>query len=372
MTQTQDPVDKTATDIPEKESKGLKSFLLTLTSVVITLFGTFADTLAVIHEEGVKRAFFVLGLILLLALLYAIISLAKSVPIKRVRSVLLASGLIGTASGILIGLYVIPETVGGGALTERGVLTGGGVLTSRGPTSSVSPVPSNLPSAAPTNSVIPQSTPVYPAPATPLSPVHGNPSSTSTGLVIPRESTSAGAPQLKSSATTVPTGLPCPPSGETGAKDAVLKGQTVSPSLSIGPAYYKAVIAGNLQLEFGVRLRGASPSGTKLYVIGQVGPTSDVTTHPRNPGTGLYYRYDKETSLDLGDNTNFSGGCYVRKYGPASPANADGITFRQWFILVNDDRVSDFFNSKPDGGYSDADLDSLGVTRLAYFDVPTD
>jgi len=185
-----------------------------------------------------------------------------------------------------------------------------------------------------------------------------------TGLFQRTESPRAtkSAPPGPSTSDGVPP-TSCPPAGQPTAKQGVVI-SLVEPSyqLTVGPAFYKAKLADKVQLEAGGQLYGNIPSGTRLFLLEWSDPTTVDSTPGRNPGNGFYYR--AKTLLMWGD-------CWLFPQRAVAYDGAHGITFRQLLVLVDDGQVASFTAAKYDEGYSDQDLDSLGVIRLGYFDVPT-
>ena len=168
----------------------------------------------------------------------------------------------------------------------------------------------------------------------------------------PKPSTSDGAPTTS-----------CPPAGQPDAKPGTVI-SLVEPSypLTVGPSYYKVKLAGKIHLEVGGQLHGSVPQGKKLFLLGWPDPTTRNSLPEHNPGSGYYYR--ASTLLVWGD-------CWLRPQGAIAYEGAHGITYRQLLVLVDDAQVDNFTAEKYALGYKDQDLDSFGVVRLGYFDVPT-
>ena len=185
-----------------------------------------------------------------------------------------------------------------------------------------------------------------------------------TGLFQRTESPRAtnSAPSGPSTSVGVPP-TSCPPAGQPTAKrGSVISLVEPSYPLTVGPAFYKAKLAYKIQLEVGGQLYGNIPPGKRLYLLEWGDPTTVDSTPNHNPGLGIYYR--AETLLIFGD-------CWLFPQRAVAYAGAHGITLRQLLVLVDDAQVSNFTGAEYDEGYSDRDLDSLGVIRLGYLDVPT-
>jgi hypothetical protein len=165
----------------------------------------------------------------------------------------------------------------------------------------------------------------------------------------------------------LPTSIPltsCPPANQPGAKRATVVHLADSSPLAIGPVYYTAKLAGKIQFEAGGELQGEVPRGKQLFQLGWADPTTKDSTPDHNPGNGTYYRSDTFSAPE-------AGGCWIRPQKEIAYDGADGLTFRIYFVLVDDNQVPEFTSSKYRNGYNDEDLKSLHVTRLAYFLVPT-
>jgi hypothetical protein len=169
------------------------------------------------------------------------------------------------------------------------------------------------------------------------------------------------------SKSSLPTSIPpisCPPADQPGAERATVVHLAHGSPLGIGPVYYTAKLAGKIQFEAGGELRGEIPRGKQLFQLAWADPTTKDSTPDHNPGNGTYYRFDTFSASE-------AEGCWIRPQKEMAYDGADGLTFRIYFILVDDDHVSEFMSSKYRNGYNDEVLKSLRVTRLAYFLVPT-
>jgi hypothetical protein len=65
------------------------------------------------------------------------------------------------------------------------------------------------------------------------------------------------------------------------------------------------------------------------------------------------------------------GNCWLVPQRAVAYDGAHGITFRQLLVLIDDAQITNFTAARYNQGYKDQDLNSLGVIRLGYFDVPT-
>lgn len=136
-------------------------------------------------------------------------------------------------------------------------------------------------------------------------------------------------------------------------------------SLAIGPIYYTAELAGaTVQFEAGGELRGEIPAGKQLLLFEWGDPVTTDSTLEHNPGAGNYF-------YDTTFNATMDGHCWHRPEGRISYSGANGLTFQLHLILVDDSQVAAFTLTPPPNGYSSAELVPLGVTFLAYFEVPT-
>lgn len=156
----------------------------------------------------------------------------------------------------------------------------------------------------------------------------------------------------------------CAPADEPSVTHATAIPLDNDPSLAVGPVYYTATLAGKIQFEAGGELRGEIPVRKQLFQLLWADPTTRDSTPDRNPGNGIYYRSD---TFSVATNEH----CWLRPKKEIAYDGANGLTFRIHFVLVDDDRVADFTSSKYRNGYNDESLKSLGVIRLAYFEVPT-
>jgi hypothetical protein len=131
--------------------------------------------------------------------------------------------------------------------------------------------------------------------------------------------------------------------------------------LKVGPVDYTAKVVGQIQFEAGGVLEGKIPHGKQLFLLWQPDSASFDSTPARNPGNGMYY---------LDNAFIVAGNCWFRLQGPIAYDGANGLIFRMHLVLVDDNQVANF-KSKTRDGCDDEALNSLGVTRLAYFPVPT-
>jgi hypothetical protein len=170
-------------------------------------------------------------------------------------------------------------------------------------------------------------------------------------------------PSTVASPVALPPRTSCPPAGESGARavsptSQVEAGYVLQP----GPAHYKMVLADKIHLEVGGQLLGSIPAEKQIFLLTWADPATRDSTPKRNRGNGLYYRMDTFRIV---------GSCYIRPQDEIAYSGANGLTFRQQLVLVDVEQVPAFRAPQYDEGYDDAALDSFGVIRLAYFDVPT-
>lgn len=156
----------------------------------------------------------------------------------------------------------------------------------------------------------------------------------------------------------------CPPADDPSATRATVTHLENDPSLAVGSVYHTATLVDEIQFEAGGELRGEIPVGKQLFQLSWADPTTRDSTPDRNPGSGIYYRSD--TFYVTSD-----GHCWLRPKKEIAYDGAGGLIFRVYLVLVDDEQVADFTSSKYENGYNDEALKSLGVTRLAYFEVPT-
>ena len=164
----------------------------------------------------------------------------------------------------------------------------------------------------------------------------------------------------------VDPGLPtttCPPAGQPDATAANVVSLRPDSPLRVASAYYKAKLAGKIQLETGGQIDGSVPSGEHLFMLGWADPATVDSTPDRNPGDGVYYPLSGFA---------VSGNCFLRPQKETAYDGANGLTFRYFLVLVDEQHLSEYLAPGRDKkGYNDDELDSMGVTRIAYFSVPT-
>ncbi|MGH3841526.1 MAG: hypothetical protein ACRDS0_08815 [Pseudonocardiaceae bacterium] len=151
----------------------------------------------------------------------------------------------------------------------------------------------------------------------------------------------------------------CAPATQSEATRATVVHLADNPPSIVGPVHYTAKVAERVQFEAGGELLRKIPPGKQLFLVSQADPSSSDLDG--NRGNGKYYRRDALT---------VTGTCWLFPQSSISYHGASGLTFRMSLILVDDDRVADF-KSKTRDGCDDATLNSLGVIRLAFFEVPT-
>lgn len=156
----------------------------------------------------------------------------------------------------------------------------------------------------------------------------------------------------------------CPPAGQSDATVAeVVRLQSPDSPLRVESVYYKAKLAGKVQFEAGGQLAGGIPSGKHLFMLQWADPSTVDSTPKHGRGNGVYYQLST---------FRVSGNCFLRPQNEIAYDAANGLKFRCFLVLVDDQNLSGFMApGRNANGYDDQALDSLGVTRIAYFDVPT-
>jgi hypothetical protein len=164
--------------------------------------------------------------------------------------------------------------------------------------------------------------------------------------------------------TSSPAPTACPPAGQPEATLAnVVRLHPPGFPLSVESAYYRVKLAGKVQLELGGQIAGNIPAGKQLFLLGWADPATADSTPMRSRGDGVYYQVSA---------FQVAGNCFLRPQGQIAYDGANGLTFRYLFVLVDDGNVSSFTNEdRNKNGFDDAALNSMNVTRIAYFDVPT-
>jgi hypothetical protein len=101
--------------------------------------------------------------------------------------------------------------------------------------------------------------------------------------------------------------------------------------VSIGATAYKTALGDRIELETGGQVLGAIPAGKRLFLLERPDPTTHDSTPNHYPGTGRFY---------LSKGMTVSGSCWLRPTGDLAYPGAEGITFRQLLVLVDEDRVA--------------------------------